>query len=100
MIKSLKKSTLLLDSLYFANGVAIAPDNSFVLVNETYMYRIHKYWLKGEKAGTSEIIIDNLPGFPDNISSNGEGLYWVALFTSRNEFIEKTSKSKINNVKL
>tara|TARA_X000000368_G_scaffold78280_1_gene58515 strand:- start:2475 stop:3716 length:1242 start_codon:yes stop_codon:yes gene_type:complete len=86
-----KLTTTLLDSLYFANGVAIAPDNSFVLVNETYMYRIHKYWLKGEKAGTSEIIIDNLPGFPDNISSNGEGLYWVALFTSRNEFIEKTS---------
>ena len=86
-----KLTTTLLDSLYFANGVAIAPDNSFVLVNETYMYRIHKYWLKGEKAGTSEIIIDNLPGFPDNISSNGEGLYWVALFTSRNDFIEKTS---------
>ena len=86
-----KLTTTLLDSLYFANGVAIAPDNSFVLVNETYMYRIHKYWLKGKKAGTSEIIIDNLPGFPDNISSNGKGLYWVALFTSRNDFIEKTS---------
>ena len=42
------------------------------------MYRIQKYWLKGPKAGTSEIIMDNLPGFPDNISSNGKGIYWVA----------------------
>ena len=86
-----KKTTTLMNNLYFANGVAVAPDDSFVLVNETYMYRIHKYWLKGDKAGTSEIIIDNLPGFPDNISSNGEGIYWVALFTIRNDFLEQTA---------
>tara|TARA_B110001454_G_scaffold14406_1_gene13023 strand:- start:43 stop:1077 length:1035 start_codon:yes stop_codon:yes gene_type:complete len=85
------KTTTLMNNLYFANGVAVSPDDSFVLLNETYMYRIHKYWLKGEKAGTSEIIIDNLPGFPDNISSNGEGIYWVALFTLRNDFIDSTT---------
>ena len=84
-------TTTLLDNLYFANGVAISPDDSFVLFNETFMYRIQKYWLKGEKAGTSEIVIENLPGFPDNISSNGKGIYWVALFTVRNDFIDQTS---------
>lgn len=86
-----KMTTTLLDNLYFANGVAVGTDDSFVLLNETYMYRIHKYWLKGDKAGTSEIIIDNLPGFPDNISSNGKGIYWVALFTVRNDFIDSTT---------
>ena len=86
-----KTTTTLLDNLYFANGVAVSPDDSFVLFNETFMYRIQKYWLKGEKAGTSEIVIDNLPGFPDNISSNGKGTYWVALFTVRNDFIDQTA---------
>ena len=86
-----KTTTTLLDNLYFANGVAVSPDDSFVLFNETFMYRVQKYWLKGEKAGTSEIIIENLPGFPDNISSNGKGVYWVALFTVRNDFIDKTA---------
>ena len=55
-----KETTTLLNDLYFANGVALSTDESFVLVNETCMYRIQKYWLKGEKAGTSEVFIENL----------------------------------------
>jgi sugar lactone lactonase YvrE len=55
------------------------------------MYRVQKYWIKGEKAGTAEIVIDNLPGFPDNISSNGKGIYWIALFTVRNLVVDSTA---------
>lgn len=80
-----KKTTrVLLDGLYFANGVAVSPDQSFVLVAETSSYRIMRYWLKGGKAGTAEIFIDNLPGFPDGISSNGRGMFWLAIFAPRN----------------
>jgi sugar lactone lactonase YvrE len=86
-----KTTTTLLKDLYFANGVALSSDESFVLVNETFMYRIQKYWLKGDKAGTSEIFIENLPGFPDNVSSNEEGIFWVALFNPRNNFVEMSS---------
>ncbi len=86
-----QKTTTLLSGLYFANGVALSSDESFVLVNETLMYRIQKYWLKGDKAGTSEIFIKNLPGFPDNISSNEEDIFWVALFNPRNNFVEMSS---------
>ncbi|SLM30946.1 exported hypothetical protein [Desulfamplus magnetovallimortis] len=39
---------------------------------------------KGIDKGNKEIFIDNLPGFPDNISSNRNGRFWVALFTIRN----------------
>jgi hypothetical protein len=52
-------------------------------------WRIVRYWPEGPKAGTHEIFIDNLPGFPDNISSNGKGLFWLALFTVRNETVDK-----------
>ena len=86
-----KETKTLLNDLYFANGVALSTDESFVLVNETCMYRIQKYWLKGEKAGTSEVFIENLPGFPDNVSSNKEGIFWVALFNPRNNFVEMSS---------
>jgi len=78
-----KETRLLLSDLYFANGVAVAPDESFVLVNETSAYRVKKLWLAGPKAGQAEVLIDNLPGFPDGISSNGAGMYWVALFSPR-----------------
>jgi sugar lactone lactonase YvrE len=79
---------LLLKDLYFANGVALSHQEDFVLVNETYRYRIVRYWLKGPKAGTHDIFIDNLPGFPDNISSNGKGTFWLALFTVRNQVVD------------
>jgi sugar lactone lactonase YvrE len=79
-----KQTTTLLDGLYFANGVALSAEEEFLLVNETYRYRITRYWLKGDKAGTTDTFIDNLPGFPDNISATADGRFWLALFTVRN----------------
>lgn len=80
---------VLLSNLYFANGVAVSPDLSFVLVVETSSYRVKKYWLKGNKQGTSEIIVDNLPGFPDGISSNGKGIFWLAIAYPRNIYLDR-----------
>ena len=74
-----KTTKLLLDKLYFANGVAVSPDQSFVLVVETSKYRVQRYWLTGPRKGKSDIFIDNLPGFPDSISSNGKDTFWLAL---------------------
>lgn len=79
-----KTVRVLMSKLQYANGIALAADESFVLVNETGEYRIRRYWLKGPKAGQSDIFIDNLPGFPDNISANGKGTFWLALYTVRN----------------
>lgn len=87
---STKETRLLLSDLYFANGVAVAPDESFVLVNETGAYRVQKLWLTGPKAGRAEVLIDNLPGFPDGISSNGSGTYWIALFSPRVPILDAT----------
>jgi sugar lactone lactonase YvrE len=80
----------LLEDIYFANGVAVSPDQSFVLVAETGMYRIRRYWLQEPKRGQSDIFIDNLPGFPDGISSNGKDKFWLALVTPRQAFFDKT----------
>lgn len=78
-----KRTRVLMDGLHFANGVAVGPDDAYVLVCETAEYRIHRYWLKGDRAGTSEIFIDNLPGFPDNLSYNDRDRFWVALSGAR-----------------
>jgi sugar lactone lactonase YvrE len=83
-----KTAKVLLDQLYFANGVALSQNEDFLLINETYRYRIRRYWLSGENAGTNDIFIDNLPGFPDGVSSNREGTFWLALFTVRNPLMD------------
>ena len=73
------ETSVLLDGLYFPNGVALNPDESFLLFCETSMYRVRRYWLTGDYAGQVDDFIDNLPGFPDNITFNGTDTYWLAL---------------------
>lgn len=80
-----KATTVLAKDLYFANGVALARDESFVVVNETYRHRIARHWLRGPKAGTTEPFMVDLPGFPDGVAASGRGTFWVAMFTVRNK---------------
>lgn len=82
------KAEVLLGNLYFANGVAVSPDGDYVLVNETWKYRILRYWIRGPKAGQAEVFADNLPGFPDNLAFDREGRVWVAFPTLRDERVD------------
>ncbi|OMF69759.1 gluconolactonase [Paenibacillus peoriae] len=84
-----KQTTVLLEGLYFANGVALSADEDFVLVAESYHYQLTRYWLKGPKKGTSDIFADNLAGFPDNITRDDQGHFWVGLFTTRIPFVDQ-----------
>jgi sugar lactone lactonase YvrE len=83
-----EKATTLLEDLNFANGVAVSPDQSFVLVNETGSYRIIRYWLAGPNKGQSEPLLEALPAFPDNVSAGKEGRFWVALVSPRNPIVD------------
>ena len=84
-----RRPRTLLRDVYFANGVAVSPDQTFVLVVETGMYRIRRVWLKEPKMGQNDIFIDNLPGFPDGVSSNGRDRFWVALVTPRQALFDR-----------
>jgi len=88
-----KETKVLLKSLYFANGVALSQHQDFVLINETWRYRIVRYWLKGPHKGTHELFIENLPGFPDGISGNHQGIFWLALPTPRLNSVDKMQPS-------
>lgn len=96
------KARTLWKGIYFANGVAVSPDQSFVLVAETGKYRVLRLWLNGAKPETPkpdqadasqssqpDVFIDNLPGFPDGISSNGKDKFWLALVTPRQALFDR-----------
>jgi sugar lactone lactonase YvrE len=80
---------VLLRGLYFANGVALSRGEDFVLVNETYRFRIRRLWLKGPRKGTADVFADNLPGYPDGVAADGRGTFWVAMFTVRNPVADR-----------
>jgi sugar lactone lactonase YvrE len=89
----------LLKDLYFANGVAMSKNQDAVYVAETYRFRITRYWLSGPKAGTHEVWLDNLPGFPDNINSDGNGTIWVAFPSPRKPDLDKlTTQPAVRNL--
>ncbi|MES1945051.1 Strictosidine synthase subfamily protein [Salinisphaera sp. PC39] len=83
--------TVLLQGLQFANGVAVGPGERYVLVNETGAYRVTRYWLTGDAAGGSDTFAANLPGFPDNISYDGEDTFWLAIYAPRNPSLDYMS---------
>ncbi|GAC57594.1 hypothetical protein GOHSU_22_00540 [Gordonia hirsuta DSM 44140 = NBRC 16056] len=89
------KVETLLHDLQFANGLVLAPDESFVLIAETGASRITRYWLTGERRGETEVVIDGLPGYPDNLTIGSDGLIWCALAAPRNPVLEGIHKLPI-----
>lgn len=83
------ETTVLQSGLNFANGLALGPEGAYLLMNETGNYRVLRYWLRGDKAGTVDVFADNLPGFPDNVTFNGKDRIWVALVDPRNPLVDK-----------
>ena len=80
---------LIADGLYFPNGVALAPDESFLLVAQTGGYDVLRIPLTGPAAGHPEPFAANLPGIPDNMSSAGDGSYWVAFPSPRLPLVDR-----------
>jgi sugar lactone lactonase YvrE len=81
--------TVLLDGLQFANGVALLPDGASVVVAESAAYRLTRLWIAGPRAGESEVFVDNLPAFPDNVSTGTDGLIWVAMGSPRDRGLDR-----------
>lgn len=82
---------VLLENLNYANGVAVSADGRFLLVSETGHYRVLKHWLAGDRKGSTEVLLDNLPGFPDNLKSGAQGRFWLGLAAPRNHLLDEIS---------
>lgn len=74
----------------FANGIALSSDGRTLFVSETGRYRIWKVDAKAREldvqSGSPQArpLIDNLPGYPDNLMRGRDGRIWVGLFRPRN----------------
>jgi ribose transport system permease protein len=70
-------------NLIFPNGVCVAHDGRSVLFAESWGPKIRRYWLEGPKKGQLDTVIDNMPGYPDNINRSSDGAYWCAIMGVR-----------------
>ncbi len=82
---------VVLSEFHFANGVAVSPDETYVLVNETMRYRTKRVFVRGPRAGRVEVFVANLPGVPDGISTGADGIFWLAMYGPRNAVLDSAS---------
>jgi sugar lactone lactonase YvrE len=80
---------VVLDGLAFANGVALAADESFVAVAETGARTVVRRWLTGERAGARDYLCQDLPGYPDNIARGSDGLIWISIASPTDPVVER-----------
>jgi ribose transport system permease protein len=74
--------------LKFPNGICVASDKQSILFAETFGCSIKRYWFDGPKKGAIETVMDNLPGYPDNINLASDGNYWLALVGMRSPALD------------
>ncbi len=69
----------LVDGLLLPVGVELSAKEDFVAVAEFFAYRVTRYWLTGPRAGTSDRLIENLPGVVDGLASDGQGIFYLTM---------------------
>jgi ribose transport system permease protein len=69
--------------LKFPNGICVASDEQSILFAETWGCTVKRYWFAGPRTGAVEMVMDNLPGYPDNINLASDGNYWLAMVGMR-----------------
>jgi sugar lactone lactonase YvrE len=83
--------TRLMGGLRFANGLVRTREGKSLIVAETAGRRLLRLWLAGDRAGASEVIAE-LPGFPDNLCTDDDGIVWVAFASEPNPALESLHK--------
>jgi sugar lactone lactonase YvrE len=101
--------TTVLDGLKFANGLVLTADGTSLLIAETAGYRIRRHRLTavsggasgglsggasggvsgGASGGPSEMLVENLPGFPDNLWLGTDGLIWAGIAAPRDRLLDR-----------
>lgn len=88
-----REPVVVLDDLAFANGVAMAGDDSFVAVAETAARTVVRHWVTGERAGQRDLLVGDLPGYPDNIARGSDGLIWVTIASPKDPVVERLQQA-------
>jgi sugar lactone lactonase YvrE len=86
------------NNLCFANGVALSMDERHLFVAETGEYRIWKISIEAQgvdarkalaqPSESARVLLDNLPGYPDNLMRGEQGRIWTGLTKPRGAFID------------
>lgn len=103
-----------LSGLCFPNGIAFSADGKQMFLSETATYRVLAIDLgklslvrtfdghvgtptieQAMQQGAAKVLIDNLPGYPDNLMRGENGRIWVGLTKPRSPVIDAAAQHPI-----
>ena len=82
---------VLAQGISFANGVLLSANQEWLYFNETGRYRVWKVSVHADQldirqpSPQAQVVLDNLPGFPDNLTRGQGGKLWLGLAGVRNQ---------------
>ena len=89
-----KATRIVAKGLSFANGVALSRDEQTLFVAETGRYRVWKISVAAadldvaRAAPQAAVLLDNLPGYPDNLMRGLDGRIWLGFSGPRGKDID------------
>lgn len=89
-----KTTRIVAKGLSFANGVALSRDEQTLFVAETGKYRVWKIGVAaadldvGRASPQAAVLLDNLPGYPDNLMRGLDGRIWLGFSGPRSKDID------------
>lgn len=85
-----RTTRVLASGFSLANGIALSGDETSLLVSESGRYRVWKIAVHasglavGRREAGATVLLDNLPGYPDNLTRGRDGRIWLGLAGPRN----------------
>jgi len=83
---------LIAEGFHFINGILYdlhpgQPREESVLVTQTSLFRLTRFYLSGPKAGSDEVVLDGITGLDDGMDRDASGRIWLALFSHRSALL-------------
>ncbi len=90
-----KTTRVVAKGLAFANGVALSSDEQTLFVAETGKYRVWTVATAAQDLDVrqpspqAKVLLDNLPGYPDNLMRGAEGRIWLGMSGPRSPKVDE-----------
>jgi sugar lactone lactonase YvrE len=92
-----RRTRVVARGLSFANGIALSRDERTLFVAETGRYRVWKVATAADDldvrggAVEAQALLDNLPGYPDNLMRGQDGRIWLGFTKPRSAVLDAMS---------
>ncbi len=86
-----KETSLVSQNFTFPDGVLVETNaqglEDSILIAETVKFRIVRMFISGDRAGSYEVLWENLPAMPDGMDRDSHGRIWVGMLKQRSNAV-------------